>query len=406
MDLYVARQPIFNREKELYGYELLFREGISNYFPDIDGDIATSKVLSGSFFLHGIERLIGLGSRYAFINFTENLLKRKVALLFPKRFLVVEILEDIIPDEDLIEACRFIYHQGYTLALDDFIFKKELSPLIEIAEIIKFDLLQSSLDEIRPYLEQLSKYKLRFLAEKVEDYGQFREALEMGFSYFQGYFFSRPELIKGKEIPSLKLNLLQLMAEVNKEDFEIAKVEKIIKRDISLSYKLLRLINSVYFRRVQEVTSIKQAMVLIGEDKIRQFISFIALSGIGVEKPTELISNSIIRAKFCELLGERIALRYERSEYFTLGLFSLIDAIMDEEMEHILQDLPLSVDIKDALIRREGELYDILALVIAYERADWKGVKDLAVKLSLSDIQLPSLYMESIKWADSFIHYL
>ncbi len=406
MDLYVARQPIFNREKELYGYELLFREGISNYFPDIDGDIATSKVLSGSFFLHGIERLIGLGSRYAFINFTENLLKRKVALLFPKRFLVVEILEDIIPDEDLIEACRFIYHQGYTLALDDFIFKKELSPLIEIAEIIKFDLLQSSLDEIRPYLEQLSKYKLRFLAEKVEDYGQFREALEMGFSYFQGYFFSRPELIKGKEIPSLKLNLLQLMAEVNKEDFEIVKVEKIIKRDISLSYKLLRLINSVYFRRVQEVTSIKQAMVLIGEDKIRQFISFIALSGIGVEKPTELISNSIIRAKFCELLGERIALRYERSEYFTLGLFSLIDAIMDEEMEHILQDLPLSVDIKDALIRREGELYDILALVIAYERADWKGVKDLAVKLSLSDIQLPSLYMESIKWADSFIHYL
>ena len=402
----MARQPIFSRKKELYGYELLFREGISNYFPDIDGDIATSKVLSGSFLLPGIERLIGFGRRYAFINFTENLLKRKVALLFPKKFLVVEILEDIIPDEDLIEACRYIYHQGYILALDDFFFRQELTPFIEIAEIIKFDILQSSLEEIRADMEQLSKYKLRFLAEKVEDYGQFREALEMGFSYFQGYFFRRPELIKGKEIPPLKLNLLQLMSEVNKEDFEIAKVEKIIKRDISLSYKLLRLINSAYFRRVQEVTSIKQAMVLIGEDKIRQFISFIALSGIGVEKPTELISNSIIRAKFCELLGERITLRYERSEYFTLGLFSLIDAIMDEEMEHILQDLPLSMDIKDALIRREGELYDILALVIAYERADWKSVKDLAMKLSISDAQLPSIYMESIKWADSFTPYL
>jgi len=402
----VARQPIFSRKKELYGYELLFREGISNYFPDIDGDIATSKVLSGSFLLPGIERLIGFGRRYAFINFTENLLKRKVALLFPKKFLVVEILEDIIPDEDLIEACRYIYHQGYILALDDFFFRQELTPFIEIAEIIKFDILQSSLEEIRADMEQLSKYKLRFLAEKVEDYGQFREALEMGFSYFQGYFFRRPELIKGKEIPPLKLNLLQLMSEVNKEDFEIAKVEKIIKRDISLSYKLLRLINSAYFRRVQEVTSIKQAMVLIGEDKIRQFISFIALSGIGVEKPTELISNSIIRAKFCELLGERITLRYERSEYFTLGLFSLIDAIMDEEMEHILQDLPLSMDIKDALIRREGELYDILALVIAYERANWKSVKDLAMKFSLPEAQLPSLYMESIKWADSFTPYL
>ena len=402
----MARQPIFSRKKELYGYELLFREGISNYFPDIDGDIATSKVLSGSFLLPGIERLIGFGRRYAFINFTENLLKRKVALLFPKKFLVVEILEDIIPDEDLIEACRYIYHQGYILALDDFFFRQELTPFIEIAEIIKFDILQSSLEEIRADMEQLSKYKLRFLAEKVEDYGQFREALEMGFSYFQGYFFRRPELIKGKEIPPLKLNLLQLMSEVNKEDFEIAKVEKIIKRDISLSYKLLRLINSAYFRRVQEVTSIKQAMVLIGEDKIRQFISFIALSGIGVEKPTELISNSIIRAKFCELLGERITLRYERSEYFTLGLFSLIDAIMDEEMEHILQDLPLSMDIKDALIRREGELYDILALVIAYERADWKSVKDLAMKFSLPEAQLPSLYMESIKWTDSFTPYL
>jgi len=215
MKVYVARQPIFKKNKKLYGYELLFRGGMENTFPDIDGDTATSKLLSNSFFNIGIDRLTG--GKVAFINFTQELLIRKIPMMFPIENIMVEILEDVRPDEEVVNACLDISKAGYAIALDDFVFKNELKPLIELAHIIKIDFMLSPIEEIRQLLNTLKGYKIKLLAEKIETYDEFEKAISMGFTYFQGYFFSKPEILSAKEVTPNKINLLQIVVEANKK---------------------------------------------------------------------------------------------------------------------------------------------------------------------------------------------
>ena len=398
MEVYVARQPIFKKNKKIYGYELLFRGGMSNCFPDIDGDTATYKVLSNSFFSIGIEKITG--HKMAFINFTQDLLLNRIPLMFPREKVVVEILEDVEPEDDVVKACREISLNGYDIALDDFFYKSKLKPLIALANIIKFDLRLTSFDEIDVYVEKLSKYDVAFLAEKVETHEEFNRALEMGFDFFQGYFFSKPEIIKGRDISSSQMNLLEIMAEANKEDFDFHELEKIIKRDVAISYKLLRYINSSYFKRASDISSIRQAILMLGEKKVRSFISLIAMARLATGKPDELIRTSIIRAKFCELLGEKNDSYVSPSELFTLGLFSLIDAIMDDSMENLMEKLPLSENIKQALVYGKGELIDYLRLAVYYEMGDWEKIPEMAATRGLNEEELPHYYMEALGWAD------
>ena len=395
----MARQPIFDKKKKIYGYELLFRGGMSNFFPDIDGDTATSKLLANSFFTIGIEKIIGL--KVAFINFTQDLLLKQVPLMFPREKVVVEILEDVEPEENVINVCKKIAREGYGIALDDFFYKAKLAPLIALSHIIKIDFRSTSSEEIVSYVEKLSQYNVKLLAEKVETYEEFKMALEIGFDYFQGYFFSKPEIIKGRDIPSSRMNLIEIMAEVNKEDFEFHELEKIIARDVGISYKLLRYINSVYFGRLSTISSIKQAIVLLGEKGIRRFLSLIVMAKLASEKPDELIRTSIIRARFCEQIGKISGSKAGSSEFFILGLFSLIDAILDDSMENLMQKLPLSENIKEALIYKKGEMEDFLNLAIYYEMGNWEMVSETAGKLNLNEEKLPPFFMEALTWADS-----
>ncbi|MFC1821852.1 EAL and HDOD domain-containing protein [Thermodesulfobacteriota bacterium] len=399
MEVYVARQPIFNKEKKIYGYELLFRDSMSNYFPDIDGNTATSKVLSNSFFTIGIEDIIGKG--LAFINFTEDLLINRLPLLFPREKMVIEVLEDVEPKEDVIAACREITNQGYTLALDDFFYQSALEPLISLSDIIKFDFMATDLEEIKKYVDRLSNNHIKFLAEKVETHEEFKTALDMGFEFFQGYFFSKPEILTGKDISSAQMNLLEIIAEANKADFKFKELEKIISRDVAISYKLLRYMNSAYLKRVNEISSIKQAIVLLGEKGVRQFISLIAMSQLSENKPDELIRASIIRAKFCEMLGEMGSSQANPSELFTIGLFSLLDAILDHPMPELVEKLPLSESIKMALVKGEGTLVSYLRLAESYEKGDWEGVTEYVSELGLDETDLPKHYGEALSWADS-----
>ncbi|MBW2609812.1 MAG: HDOD domain-containing protein [Deltaproteobacteria bacterium] len=400
MEVFVARQPIFNKNKKIYGYELLFREGMANYFSGIDGNIASSKVLSNSFFNIGIEKITG--RKMAFVNFTRDLLLSKVPLLFPSETMVVEVLEDVEPEKDVIDACREISMQGYNIALDDFVFQSEMKPLIEMAKIIKIDFRSLSLEAIATCIENLSHYGVSLLAEKVETHEELKTAMDMGFDYFQGYFFSKPEILKGRDISSAQMNLLEIMAEVNKSDFKFRKVEEIIARDVAISYKLLRYINSAYYRRVSEISSIKQAIVLLGEQGIRSFLSLIAMTKLAHDKPDELIRSSIIRAKFCETIGKKDGSGVNPSELFTLGLFSSIDAILNDTMENLMEKLPLSEGLKSALIHGEGGLNDYLNLAIRYEKGDWKEVSELEVLMGLNEGDLPDCFMEAISWADTF----
>ncbi len=399
MEVFLARQPIFNRAKQLFGYELLFRDGLSNAFPQIDGDTATGKVLSNSFFCMGMDRISG--GKKTFINFTEDLLVRKIPLLFPKENLVIEILETVRPTDALIQACWGMSTAGYQLALDDFIFDPGLEPLIAMAKIIKIDIRLTPGDQAKAALDRLCGYPVKFLAEKVETYAEYEKYLDMGFDYFQGYFFSKPQVLKARDISPARMSVLQIMAEVSRDDMKIAAVETLISRDVSVSLKLLRYINSPYYSRGQEISSIRQAILRLGEAGIRRFIPIVLLTAFADSKPHELIRASVIRARFCELLCENTATRLKGPELFTLGLFSLIDAIMDEPMADVMKKLPFTNIIRDALLSGNGEMAEYLNLGRAYETGDWAGVARSADIIGMDRDRIPALYWDAVVWADA-----
>ena len=401
MAAYVARQPIFDHRKKISGYELLFRDQTAKYDPGIDGDVATSTVLSNSYFSIGMESLVG--DKQSYINFTESLLLQKFPLLLPTESTVIEILEDVNPTSELVTACQEMAQQGYNFALDDFIYTPELKPLIELANIIKFDFRLSSMDEIQSYLNKIQRRDdLIILAEKVETYDEYQKAIGMGFHLFQGFFFCKPELISGKEIPGSQIALLQIMAEVNQPGFGIEKIEALIAPDVSLSYKLLRYINSAFFAKAQRISSIQQALVYMGESEIRRFVSLVAMSNLAKGKPGELIRASCIRGKFCELIGGIAKERAKPSELFTLGMFSLIDAILDHPMDRVMNELPLDKDIKTALVERKGRLSGYLFLAETYEKGQWPQMAKICRVMDLDEEKLPELYQLACQWSNTF----
>ncbi|MFO7716278.1 EAL and HDOD domain-containing protein [Desulfosarcina sp.] len=397
-DVYVARQPIFDKHKNIYAYELLFRDGTANHVPDIDGDVATTTLLANTFFTIGMDTLSA--GRKSFINFTQNLLEKKVPLLLPKATTVIEILEDVNPSPVLMDACAQMAACGYTLALDDFVCLPHLEPLIALVHIIKFDFRHTPKAAIDGYLKQLSRTDVCLLAEKVETHEEFESAQEMGFDLFQGYFFCRPEIIQGREIQGFQLNLMMIMAQINSNSFSCDELEDLISRDIGISYKLFKYLNSAFFGRVSKVSSVKQALVFLGEKETRRFVSLIAMSRLAEGKPSELILSACIRGKFCELMGTDAHEQTTPSEMFTLGMFSLIDAVIDQPMDKILDELPLSSQIKRALIESKGRLAGYIELVRSYESGKWDRVSRLAEALKLNGKTLPSLYLQACKWTD------
>lgn len=400
MNVYVARQPILDSNKNLYGYELLFRISLNNYFPpDMDGNEATTRLLSNAFFAMCLDRVSGMA--HAFINFTKDLLIRKIPMLFPSDRIVIEVLENVEPEPGIIESCMDMVKKGYRIALDDFLFRKELMPIISIASIIKFDLRETPVDEFMEVKRELKGRSIQFLAEKVETYDEFKSARDAGFSLFQGFFFSKPEVLKAKDIPPTNLRLLEMMTEANRSEVDFSRLEKIIGGDVSISYRLLKLVNSVFFRRVNEVNSIRQALVMIGEEGLRRFLSIVAMSGLIGEKPVELVKSSVVRARFCELMGNHSKRDDDPSSLFTVGLFSMIDALLDMPMEEVLKELPLGEDIKNALMGRPSPIKRYLDLARAYEHGSWNLVKEISESLGINEQELPKCYGEAIEWAES-----
>lgn len=399
MDVYLARQPIFTADKKIFAYELLFRESIENIFPGINGDSATSRLLSNTFFTANIEQISG-GKR-VFINFTRELITRQIPLMLPPQITTVEILENITPDEELLVCCREFANQGYMLALDDFTYNPVLEGLIDLADIIKIDFLLSTRDQIKDYAARFTARGKLLLAEKVETLEEFETARRMGFSYFQGYFFSRPQVIRETDIPTLKVNLLGIMSEVIKESYLVDTLQHMIERDVGISYKLLRYLNSPFYRRPQEITSIHQAIIMLGEKGIRQFLSVIIMAELSQDKPDELLKSSVIRANMCAMLVRNSKNGLDPDELFMLGLFSHIDAILDNSMENILSRLPLSVGIKNTLLGQKTLLSDYIDLVINYQHAQWEKVAELASILEIPHERLPEVYVHALCMADA-----
>lgn len=361
--------------------------------------MASSKVLSNTFISIGIEDLTA--GAPAFINFPKDLILNRIPLMFSPENLVIEILEDVEPGAEIIEVCRDFAERGYLIALDDFTYSPKYNSLLTLSKIVKLDFRALSPDELKSAIRNLAPFRVQLLAEKVETYEEFQQAHRMGFTLFQGYFFSKPEVVRGKDVTAQKLSLLQIMAEVNNEDFGFEKLEAIITRDVAVSYKLLRYVNSAYFRRLREVTSIGQAIFMLGEKQIRRFVSLIAMSTLGAEKPDELIRTSAARAKFCELVGSLKGDAVLAAELFTLGLFSLIDAILDESMESLMEKLPLSASIEEALVGHSGPLAEFLNLVAAYERGEWDAAAAAVSSLKIDEEALPRCLSEALGWANA-----
>lgn len=399
MDIYVARQPIFDREQRVYGYELLFRSGLNNYFDGSGQDAATTKVIDNSFLVMGIENLTG-GKR-ALINFTGELIKEEIPALFPKDLIGIEILETVKVDDSMIASCKKMKAMGYLLFLDDFVLTEDMLPLVKMAHVIKVDLLTTTYEERRDLIESFSQYGVKFLAERIETFEAFEEALQLGFSYFQGYFFCKPQIITGREIPGYRLTNLRILKEINNEDVSFDDIANIVKTDISMSYKLLKLVNSAAYGLGNRIDSIKQALIILGLEGTRKIINLICLNNIGSDKPSELLVSSIFRARFGELLAPELSLKKEKSQLFILGLFSALNAFLNRSMEEIMEEIPIEPKLKEALLGEENDYSTILSFILAYEKGDWSKVKELTKDLGLKSERIPNLYESSIQWTQN-----
>ncbi len=393
-EIFIARQPIYNRTQHVFGYELLYRSDEENRakIADGEGDVATSQTLLNAFTEIGLNDLVG--GRTAFINLTRGFLTGKYPLPLPSDRVVIEVLEGLVVDDELIQSITGLAQQGYTIALDDFIYREEAIPLLNLANIVKLDIQAMSENDLRHHVATLSEYKhLKLLAEKVEAQEEYEVCRELGFHYFQGYFFSRPRIIKRKRVPSNQIALVQLLAELQQPDVTVPKLEALISRDVGLSYKLLRYINSSFFGLPKPVDSIQRAVIFLGTNVIKRWATLLVLSRID-DKPAELMVTAVVRAKMSELLAK--AMGYSADEVcFTVGLFSVLDALLDMEMDKVLGMLTMSDEVNAALLRREGVPGKILDIVLHYECSEW----DEVLNSELSADIIRDAYLESIAWS-------
>lgn len=397
MEHYIARQPIFDRQQKVYAYELLFRSGLANYFDGSNQDKAASSVIADSTILFGFDTLTS--GRRAFLNMTKDTLMNYAHLL-PKNHSVLEVLETVKPDDEVVHTVKKLKGQGFMIALDDFVYTDEWQPLVNLADIIKIDFLATTQEERQAMVTRLKAQDKMLLAEKVETQEEYQQAFDMGFDFFQGFFFEKPVILTKRGMAGSKLTNLQILQQINKPGIDYREIEEIIKKDLTLSYKLMHYINSAFFGLQTEIRSIKHALVLMGEREIRKWATLLALSTMSDDKPLELMKTAATRARMCELIAKKTGQSEKSADYFLMGLFSIIDAIMDRNLAEILKDIPLARDIKNALMRIARNPFRMaLEITLSYERGVFKEIPRWAARLNLPEKDIPEIYMEAVKWA-------
>jgi len=398
--MFIARQPIFNAQLEVFGYELLFRlNSQSTQFGGVSSQGATAMVITG-LFESGLENLIE--DKIAFINFDEIFIHSEAVELIKPDRMIVEMLENIEVSVNLIERLVDIKNMGYSIALDDFAQTYQSYPLTPLADIIKYDIMVTPLDTIANDVPAGLAQGKTLLAEKVETQDEFIKAKEMGFSLFQGYFFSKPR-IAGRSFQATpsQIQYLQLMTEINADEPSFDRLADLIEQDVTLTYRLLRLAS---FRAGSEsICCIKFALSYIGLREFERWISILMIHEVSKDKPTELIKLSLIRTRFAESLAKRAGMIEQEHDAALMGLFSVLDAILDQPMDMVLAEITLPESIFDALVKKQGILFPIHQLILAYEKGDWSLVETIARALKIEDYFIYHDYRESIKWANNVI---
>ncbi|WP_087020551.1 EAL and HDOD domain-containing protein [Thaumasiovibrio subtropicus] len=398
---YVARQPIFNRQQKTVGYELLFRDGEANGFPDVELNTATCRLIVENYFAGGQNKALSSGR--SFINFPQQSLESLVPTMLPKEQIVVEVLESCEPTDGLYQAVRRLNKMGYVIALDDFVPSARWRKFIPLVHIVKLDLFQMPVEEACAFVVANRGKKIKFLAEKVETHEQYQQCFDAGFHFFQGYYFSKPELLKQRRIDGSQVNTLRILQELCRSNVDFNRVEKMITSDLALSYLLLRYVNaSTQGRTVKEIVSFKQALIYLGEDKLRQFVSLVVTAHAAINKPNELYMQSILRAKVSESLAQAGGRKELTHQAFLSGLFSMLDSLLDTPLEEVVELLPLSDSVQKALLTKEGELGTLLSLLDAYDLAEWERVDRCCEALSISPKQVSVAYEDALRWSQDY----
>jgi EAL and modified HD-GYP domain-containing signal transduction protein len=402
MNVFVARQPIFDTRKRVVAYELLFRNGPENWFPpNTDGDMASARVISDAMITFDWKKLTS--GKKAYVNVTRKILCDGLYAVLPPKQTVIELLESVHADTQTLAAVRSARAAGYQVALDDFVARPELAAFVPLANILKIDLLATSLHERQRIARSNRGKNTQLLAEKVETIEDFRHAERAGYTLFQGYFFERPELISRSDISPFKLTYVHFLKELQAEVLDFSRIEEVIKHDVSLSVKLLKFLNSAAFGWRSRVTSLHQALVLLGERQFRKWASLVAVVGMTHDRPSELAVVSLARARFAERLSNLAGLRGRELDAFLVGLLSAIDAMIGRPMAELLAEISVSADIDEALLRADSPLGQIRALVVAYEHGRWDDVATFSRSLGVSESLLPDLSTQSVAWANDIL---
>lgn len=401
MELLVARQPIFDAQMRVFGYEMLFRSSSLNEFDGTEENAATAQVISAVFGSAETDQLTGRNN--TFINFPQKMLLDGTASILPPQHTVVEILENVEADEDLLEACRALRERGYRLALDDFTVAEKVEALASIADFVKVDFRATSKAQQEDAATRF-KGKVQLLAEKVETQDEFRSARDMGYEYFQGYFFARPVISSTRQIPGFKLQFLRILNELHRPEMDFRKLADLLKREPGLSYKLLRFVNSAWFGLRSPVESLQRALVSLGEDAARKWLSVLTMANLASDHPTELATSTLVRARFFESLAKEAGLNQLRDDCFLVGMFSLLDAMLGRPLPELVEGLNLHGQITRTLLDRPNpsdRMPPVWKLVLAYERGDWDTLGAAALALDLKPQTLTGCYAEAVRWADS-----
>ena len=393
---FVARQPILDRSQNVFGYELLFRNGVEDYF-NADPELAARSTLDSSL-LYGINTICD--KRRAFLNCTCEVLFKDLITLLPPHQTVAEILETVEPEDRVIAACKRLKAAGYLIALDDFAPNDPRIPLVEFADIIKVDIRATRPEERAGMMRRFSSPTCKMLAEKLETPHEYRQARDMGFVYFQGYFFCRPEVVIGREVPASRLHYIRLLEMVSRREMDMRELEGMLKKEASICYRLLRYLNSPLFGFVLEIKSIRHAIAILGEREMRRWIRLVVTVGAAEQRCSELVLMGLARARFCELLSDRLQ---SNTDLFLMGLLSVMDAILEVSMDVLLEQLPVERETKTALLGQKSSLRPLYQLMLAQESGEWSQSSALAKQLQLSDEEVASAWWQALQWAQDAI---
>jgi EAL and modified HD-GYP domain-containing signal transduction protein len=398
MFAFIARQPVLDREKEVFAYELLFRDGKNNCYPDIVRDEATTKLIARNYLTLGLDDISC--NKKSFINFqAETVLHGFPPNLDPEN-VIVELYDGAFSHDSLLSLCKHVKNMGFKLAIEGHRLNQKWNDFVPFIDMVKVNTTKDDYDGIAKTVSIYQDSDVQLIAEKIETQQDFAIYKEMGFDYFQGYFFARPELTTQKHIPTSKLTLVELMGASSSASFDIDSINGVIEHDVGLSYMLLRFINNPAINKRYKITSLRHALNYMGEVEIKKFIALLALANLSDDKPSELIHLSLVRAKFCDLVGVEKKLGSNPPLGFLVGLFSLLDALLDQDMKTLVEKLPLVDEVKVALCGGQNDLSMYLLLVKAFESGNWLKVIRIAKILEVDQKRLHSLFNEAIVWGN------